>query len=74
MIVVTGATTSKSEGQLRFVTVSVQSRVSLIEAIVGWWNDEDAVVPRELIFPPGQTQEQVEQQNAEDFARFPVRG
>lgn len=68
VIVVTGATTSKSEGQLRFVTVAVQSRVSLIEAIVGWWNDEDAVVPRELIFPPGQTQEEVEQQNAEDFA------
>ena len=68
VIVVTGATTSKSEGQLRFVTVAVQSRVSLIEAILGWWNDEDAVVPRELIFPPGQTQEQIEQQNAEDFA------
>jgi Lon-like protease len=67
VIVVTGAETAKSAGQLRFVTVSVQSRLSLIEAIVGWWNDEDAVVPRELIFPPGQTQEQVEQQNAEDF-------
>ena len=68
VIVVTGATTSNSAGQLRFVTVAVQSRVSLLEAIVGWFNDDDAVVPRELVYPPGQTQEEVEQHNAEDFA------
>ena len=27
----------------------------------------EAVVPRELIYPPDQTEQQVEQQNAEDF-------
>jgi len=68
VIVVTGASTSKSAGQLRFVTVGVQPRLTLVEAILGWWRDDDAVVPRELIYPPDQTQEQVEKQNAEDFA------
>ena len=41
---------------------------TLLAAIAGWFSDDDAVVPRELIYPPDQTEEQVEQQNAEDFA------
>src|SRR5690606_16592107 len=55
-------------GQLRCVTVGGQSRLTLREALVGWWRDEDAVVPRELVYPPDQTVEEVEQRNAEDFA------
>lgn len=68
VIVVEGAEATKSAGQLRFTTVGVQSRLTLLEALIGWWRDEDAVVPRELVYPPDQTQEQVEQRNAEDFA------
>jgi PDZ domain-containing protein len=68
VIAVTGAPTSKSSGQLRFVTVGVQANLTLVEAILGWWRDEDAVVPREVIYPPDQTEEQVDKQNAEEFA------
>jgi Lon-like protease len=68
VIAVTGAPTSKSAGQLRFVTVGVQANLTLVEAILGWWRDEDAVVPREVIYPPDQTEEQVDKQNAEEFA------
>jgi len=68
VIEITGADTSTSEGELRFVTVGVQPRLTLLEALVGWWRDEDAVVPRELVYPPDQTEEQVEERNAEDFA------
>ena len=39
----------------------------LLPAIAGWFSDKEAVVPRELIYPPDQTEQQVEQQNAEDF-------
>ena len=55
-------------GQLRFVTVGVQSQLTLLQALIGWWRDDDAVVPRELIYPPDETEQQVEQHNAEDFA------
>jgi len=67
VIEVKDRTASISAGQLRFVTVSVVDQLSLLDALRGWWQDDDAVIPRELIYPPDQTTEQVEKQNAEDF-------
>ena len=65
VIKVERATTSESKGQLRLTTVGVQPEVELVWAIRGWFSDDRAVVPRELIYPPDKTQEQVEQSNAE---------
>jgi PDZ domain-containing protein len=61
------AAVSQSAGQLRLTTVGVQPNVELVWAIRGWFSDDQAVVPRELIYPPDETEEQVEQRNAEDF-------
>jgi PDZ domain-containing protein len=68
VIQVSGRETSASAGQLRLTTVGVQPDVKLLAAIAGWFADDEAVVPRELIYPPGQTEKEVEQRNAEDFA------
>ncbi|MBB5871709.1 PDZ domain-containing protein [Allocatelliglobosispora scoriae] len=68
VIEVTGKDTSTSAGQLRMVTVGVQSETDIFSVIKAWWSGEQAVVPRELIYPPGQTQEQVEETNKQDFA------
>jgi PDZ domain-containing protein len=68
VIQVSGQETSASAGQLRLTTVGVQPNVKLLSAIAGWLSDDEAVVPRELIYPPGQTQQQVDERNAEDFA------
>ncbi|GAA3757739.1 PDZ domain-containing protein [Plantactinospora mayteni] len=68
VIQVSGRETSTSGGQLRLTTVGVQPDVKLLSAIAGWLSSDEAVVPYELIYPPGQTQEQVEERNAEDFA------
>jgi PDZ domain-containing protein len=67
VIQVTKATTSTSKGQLRLTTVQVDSKVELVWAIHGWFSRKQAVVPRELIYPPNQTEKQVEQQNQQDF-------
>jgi PDZ domain-containing protein len=67
VIEVSDRTASTSAGQLRFVTVSVVDQLSLLDALRGWWQDSDAVIPRELIYPPEKTTQQVEQENAEDF-------
>lgn len=69
VIKITGTETSTSAGQLRLTTVGVQPDVELVWAIEGWFSDDEAVVPRELIYPPDQTQDQVEERNAEDFER-----
>src|SRR6185369_4696863 len=52
IIVIDGAPTSESAGQLRFLTVGVVSPLTLLEALQGWLSGDDAVVPRELVFPP----------------------
>ena len=36
--------------------------------IVAWLDGDEAALPRELIYPPGQTREEVDQQNQQDFA------
>ncbi|MEV6347840.1 PDZ domain-containing protein [Actinoplanes sp. NPDC051851] len=67
VIQVTDATTSTSAGQLRLTTVNVQSQVELVWAIQGWLSDDDAVVPRELIYPPDQSEKQVQEQNQQEW-------
>ncbi len=67
IISVQGAPTSTSAGQLRMVTVGVLDNISLWQALRGWIAGDDSVVPREVVYPPDQTTDQVNQQNAEDF-------
>ncbi|MFC7527810.1 PDZ domain-containing protein [Actinoplanes sp. GCM10030250] len=67
VIQVKKGTTSTSQGQLRLTTVNVQSQVELVWAIRGWLSGEDAVVPRELIYPPDQSEKQVQEQNAQEW-------
>jgi PDZ domain-containing protein len=67
LIAISGGATSESKGQLRMVTVGVVDNISLWQAIQGWLSSGDAVVPREVIYPPDQTQQQVDQQNQQQF-------
>ncbi|MEU4713522.1 PDZ domain-containing protein [Micromonospora purpureochromogenes] len=67
VIQITGRSTSNSAGQLRMTTVGVQPTVKLRAAIAGWLSADEAVVPRELVYPPNESQEEVEKRNAEDF-------
>jgi PDZ domain-containing protein len=69
VVQITGTGVSASKGQLRLTTVGVRPDTDLLSAIWAWFDDEEAVVPRELIYPPNQTEEQVEERNAEDFKR-----
>jgi PDZ domain-containing protein len=67
VLAIKGGKTYPTDGSLDLTTVSVTDNVSLFQALQGWVSDDDAVVPRELIYPPGQTQQQTDQQNAEDM-------
>jgi PDZ domain-containing protein len=61
------APVSTSTGQLRLTTINVDTDVTLRQAFASWWDDSQAVAPREAIFPPGETTDQVQQHNAADF-------
>lgn len=69
VIAVTGVEVSETAGELRLTTVGVQPEVNLLRAIRSWFASDEAVVPRELVYPPGQSEEQVEQRNAEQFTQ-----
>lgn len=60
-----GRQTFPTDGHLDLTTVGVQPRLTLAQALQGWFERDLAVVPREVVFPPGQSDEQVNQQNAE---------
>lgn len=67
VIQISGVPASEGDGQLRLVTVSVQSDLTLLDAIRGWLSGQDAVVPRKLIYPEDKTEQEVERENQEEF-------
>jgi PDZ domain-containing protein len=64
---ITGHATYPAQGALDLTTVSVRSKMTLFEAIVGWFNPHESVIPREVVFPPNQTQQQADQQNTQQM-------
>jgi Lon-like protease len=69
VIEITGIETSQSAGQLRLTTVGVNPEVSLPMVVRAWLSREEAVVPREMIYPPGQTPQEVEERNQQQFTQ-----
>ena len=67
VIEVEGADTYPTEGDLRLTTVSVTSpgaEISLLEALSAWFDGTRAVYPRDVIYPPEQTAEDVERESS----------
>lgn len=68
IIGIDGRDPNPTSGHLNLTTVSVSvDSISIVEAIKGWFADDRVVVPRDSVYPPGQTTEQTEQQNTADF-------
>jgi len=69
IITITGTPTSTSKGHLNLTTVSVSPDLNLGNALVGWFDGTVAVVPREVVYPPGESRQQVNKENAEAFKK-----
>jgi PDZ domain-containing protein len=70
VITISGHKTYPTSGNLNMVTVEVTNanyRMNLVEAVSGWLRHAVAVVPSSTLYPSGQTEQQSEQQNAEEF-------
>jgi PDZ domain-containing protein len=63
VITVSGRQTYPTDGHLDLTTISVQPRLTLLEAVRDWFDPDRAVVPREFVYPPGQSSRQVDQEN-----------
>jgi Lon-like protease len=67
IIAVSGHRTYDTSGQLRLTTVSVTNptrELHLPEVMTAWFDPHRAVYPRDAIYPPDQTTEDVEQQSS----------
>ena len=68
VIEIDGYEVHEASGRLDLTTVSAtpaSRKLGLLEALQGWADSEIAVVPREYLYPEGQTPQQVDEVNAE---------
>lgn len=67
VVEITGAEADHTTGVLDMTTVAVRQNLSFADAVAYWLDPEQDVVPRDQVFPPNRTQEQVDQQNADQM-------
>lgn len=69
---ISGHRTYPTSGHLNMTTVRVTSAdysMNLVEAVVGWLAHDQKVVEHDTLYPKGQTAEQADQENAEEFTQ-----
>ncbi|MFF3254399.1 PDZ domain-containing protein [Actinacidiphila glaucinigra] len=69
---ISGHKTYPTSGHLNMTTVRVTSAdysMNLVEAVVGWLAHDQKVVGHDTLYPKGQTAEQADQENAEEFTQ-----
>ena len=68
IIKIVGRTPNRTDGHLNLTTVSVTTQsISAFQAFTGWLEHDEVVVPRASVYPPGQSQQQTDEQNTQDF-------
>ncbi|MGE7385371.1 S16 family serine protease [Streptomyces sp. NPDC004126] len=72
VITVTGAPVRDTKGQLRMTTIRAtgpSSTMKLPELIRHWFKTDQAVMPRESVYPSGGSDKQIEEHNLEEMAQ-----
>lgn len=65
LIEIQGRETYPTSGSLELTTVEETPRLNLLGALQDWVSSDRAVVPSELVRPPGSTQEEIRQENTQ---------
>lgn len=69
IIVLKGRQANQTTGNLNLTTVDITTkRVTAFQALIGWLQHDRVVVPRSAIYPPGQSEDQINQQDTAQFA------
>ncbi|WP_329136250.1 PDZ domain-containing protein [Streptomyces sp. NBC_01476] len=72
VISIKGHATYPATGHLNMTTVRVTGadyHMNLVEGVLGWLRHDDKVVEHDTLYPSGQTAEQADQENAEEFSQ-----
>lgn len=63
IIEVSGREPDETTGTLRMTTVAVRDKLTLVDAMRFWLDPEQVVVPRDQVFPPTRSEDEVRQSN-----------
>lgn len=64
-----GAQTHPTTGHLNMTTVAQRDGLTLGEALTLWLSRHEQLVPRDLVYPPGTSREEIDKANNADFKR-----
>ncbi|MFF7449236.1 MULTISPECIES: S16 family serine protease [unclassified Streptomyces] len=70
VITISGAPTRRTSGQLRMTTIEAtnpDTRVSLGDVLDAWFDTDRAVMPRDSVYPSGQSTREIERHNTEQM-------
>jgi len=67
VVAVSGRPVYPTTGHLEMTTVGVSDNLKALNAVAAWLNPHQELVPRAAIYPPGKTDQQVEQENTAQF-------
>ena len=67
VVAIEGTPTHPTTGHLNMTTVSQRDDLTLGEALTLWLSGQEQLVPRDLVYPPGQSREDVDKANNADF-------
>jgi PDZ domain-containing protein len=68
VIVIEGRKSATTSGHLDLTTVSISGEsVTAFQALAAWLTHDEVVVPKTAIYPPGTSEDETNQKNAQDF-------
>lgn len=62
-----GTAVHPASGHLNMTTVAQRDNLTLGQALALWMSGRDQMVPRDLVYPPDKSREEVNKDNSEDF-------
>ncbi|SDE19826.1 YlbL family protein [Glycomyces harbinensis] len=65
--IISADTEFDSAGELRLTTVRVKQSVTLAQALRYWLSNEYAIIPRDLVYPPGESEEDIAEEQEADW-------
>ncbi|MER6557773.1 S16 family serine protease [Streptomyces sp. NPDC001027] len=70
VITISGAPVRDTSGQLRMTTIEAtgpDARVTLGDVIDGWFRTDQAIMPRDAVYPSGESTKEIEQHNTQQM-------
>ncbi len=67
VVEVTGVETDETGGHLNMTTVAVRDGLTLFDALGYWASGDTGIVPRDQVYAPGKSRDEVIAENEEDF-------